>query len=176
MQKKRDGQKKIELEILAFLLLAALSPPPSLDVADVSKFWLTHMNYYVWLCGLEKGGLDNILFTPLLKFFLGSFQIYTFSFSLKHFFPPPLPALLSLRSSLSAHSFLCEMFLDQGRFIFAFFFPSSLLSPSRRPPLSSSSPLGVDWDSGRLAVTRQQATCSLAPSLPLFFCLVPAWG
>lgn len=80
----------------------------------------------------RKRRFDNILFTPLLKFFLGSFQIYTFSFSLKHFFPPPLPALLSLRSSLSAHSFLCEMFLDQGRFIFAFFF--SFLTSLSIPP------------------------------------------
>lgn len=47
-KKKRDGQKKIEVEDRTgdsfFLLFAALSPPPSLDVANVSKFWLTHVN------------------------------------------------------------------------------------------------------------------------------------
>lgn len=35
---------------------------------------------------------------------------------------PPLLTSLPLHSSLGAHSFLCEMFLDRGRFIFAFFF------------------------------------------------------
>lgn len=36
--------------------------------------------------------------------------------------------------------------------------------------------LCVETDSGRPAVTRQQATCSLAPSLLLFLSPAPAWG
>lgn len=71
------------------------------------------MNSYVWLCGLERGGLDNIIFYSTVEVFPGVFPVlHIFLFS-QAFFPSP--------SSCSSSS----LFLSQRSLISLFSVPRS---------------------------------------------------
>lgn len=86
------------------------------------------------------------------------------------------PCILPSRILLVMLRHLNEISLVFFVFLFCTPLPQFTVSPPSIPPLSGSSSwlcLCVEWDSGRPAVTRQQATCSLAQPFSLAVCISP---
>lgn len=154
------------------------SSPPLLD------FFYLHCYYYICFVSLNFPFFARI---PLLVIFLPSVVFLSF-----HLCPQPYPLSPVFPFIFSSPLFFLTFFLTHVK-CSAIWERSALsflplrLCHSSIFLLHSSTPLHlslsifplclcVETDSGRPAVTRQQATCSLAPSLLLFLSPAPAWG
>lgn len=172
------------LSVLSFLCLSfwciLFLYPQFFSFHFLLPLFCPNFSFYLFLfmyCVSAVPPLFTFLFHPsvLLP------QIIPFLFSLPTPPPPlpwlplPFPVLLSSLPSflpcLTVHDVLPLELIHLCLFCSAF---SPLLTLLLRHPSIPPSPLCADWDSGRPAVTRQQARCSLASSQALL--LPPAQG